>query len=90
MSRPAADIHHRIASEAAALVASCGRPHNNAYPALCALLIAARNELIQHGSKRSKTFDFSGRRYRARVEGWDRVVVYFGRKKLASTGCWES
>lgn len=90
MTRHTNDIHRLIASEAAALAASHGRLPNNAYPTLRALLIAARNELIQHGGKRSKTFKFSGRCYRARVEGFDRVVVYFGREKLASTGCWES
>jgi len=88
LARQQAAIRRHIAQEAALLALGYGRPVPENFPNLCALLKAARDEFRRQGEKPTLFVEFAGRRYRARIEGFDRIVIYAGRQKLASTTCW--
>lgn len=82
----AAEIHRRIADEAAELATgSRAWP----FPALTDLLRAARDEHHRLCAKKKFMFEYHGKTYRARIEGFDRIVVSTrGGKKLASSTMW--
>lgn len=85
-----ADIHRRIADEAAELATGVYlKSRNWPFPALRDLLRTARDEHFRLGMKKKFEFDYHGKTYRARIEGFDRVVVCTrSGRKLASSTCW--
>lgn len=85
-----AEIHRRIADEAVEL-ATVGYSNSRAwpFPALTDLLRTARDEHHRLGAKKKFVFEYHGKTYRARIEGFDRIVVFArGGKKLASSTMW--